>query len=349
MKNRRFIWITSLFIIISSLAHAQYDGYTLVWSDEFNGGYTNADYRTGLDMDSWSFETGGGGWGTGQRDVATADPENVQVSNGTLKIRTHRHNANQTDEYTSGRINSQNKRSFLYGKMEAKIRTDNMTQPGRGFAFWMLGEGIPAGKANSAWPQTGEIDIMEYNGLYPDYNLGSCHYAYNWNNFEYGGEWNHGQASGIYYESNRKTKFNAPNHYDGCTGYASQGTSQDNRLGDSWHIYGINWYADRIEFYIRKENDTVEDVYAIFRIDRNQWCPVHSDNAKGNVQSMTGYPTTQFSENWRPFENPFYFVLSAGVGGANTYGGNITNGTNPDQWTCTTEIDWVRVYKLNSA
>lgn len=126
MKSKVSFLVSLLLLAATQALHAQYDGYTLVWSDEFNGGYTNADYRTGLDMDSWSFETGGGGWGTGQRDVATADPENVQVSNGTLKIRTHRHNANQTDEYTSGRINSQNKRSFLYGKMEAKIRTDNI-------------------------------------------------------------------------------------------------------------------------------------------------------------------------------------------------------------------------------
>ena len=46
------------------------EGYTLVWSDEFDGGYSNPDATTGLNMDVWNFETGNGngGWGTGQRD-----------------------------------------------------------------------------------------------------------------------------------------------------------------------------------------------------------------------------------------------------------------------------------------
>ncbi|MBP5318796.1 MAG: glycoside hydrolase family 16 protein, partial [Paludibacteraceae bacterium] len=355
MRNICKWWCLVLCASIPTLLSAQYDGYTLVWSDEFNGGYTNADPYTGLDLDSWNYEIGSGdwGWGTGQKDYSTRDPENAQVSNGTLKIRTQRHHDNQpTHEYTSGRINSQNKRSFLYGKLEARIRTDNMTESGRGFAFWMLPDGIPAGKSTMVWPLGGEIDIMEYNGLYPDYNLGSMHYAWNWtgNGDEWGGNENHAQASGLYYEPNRQKHFQAAGHTDGCGGDGQQET-KDNILGANWRIYGINWYNNRVEFYIRKDDNTVEDVYAVFRIDQSIWCPTYSNNARGNVQSTTGsnYPAERYDNNWRTFENPFYFVLSAGVGGDATYGGSIEWGTNPNQWTCTAEIDWVRVYKLNSA
>ena len=333
-------------------AAAQYNGYTLVWSDDFNGGYANADATTGLDLDSWNFETGNGsgGWGTGQRDYATTDKANVEVSDGTLKIRTRRNYAGQSNEYTSGRLNTKDKRSFLYGKVEARIRTDNMTEAGRGFAFWMMPNGVPAGLTSVTWPQGGEIDIFEYNGLYPEYNLGSVHYCWGWNNNQWAGNGQHAQASNVYYETDRSLKFNSAGR-DGCTGNNSMTTAKNNLLGSSWHVYGINWYSDRIEFFVRPDGSTVDDVYHVFYLNNESWCGDYSSNALGNVQCATGwaYEKSGYNEYWRPFENPFYVILSAGVGGSGTYGGDITAGNNPNQWTCTTEIDWVRCYKLDSA
>ncbi len=57
-------------------------------------------------------------------------------------------------EFISGRINTKNKFDFMYGTAEARIK---MTA-GSGLwpAWWLLG--------NGAWPETGEIDIMEYIG-----------------------------------------------------------------------------------------------------------------------------------------------------------------------------------------
>ncbi|MBQ8055568.1 MAG: family 16 glycosylhydrolase [Paludibacteraceae bacterium] len=331
-------------LMLSTSLFAQYAGYTLVWQDEFNGGYSNAD-ANGLDMDSWNYETGtgDGGWGTGQRDYSTTDRENVEVSGGTLKVRTQRNNPNQTHEYTSGRLNSKNKRAFLYGKMEARIRTENMTEPGRGFAFWMMPNALPPGTNNLMWPQGGEIDIFEYNGLYPRYNLGSVHYAWNWNNNGWGGDGNHAQASGTYNPFNRGVKPGVSGR-DGCGG-SGMTTEKTNVLGAEWHVYGINWFADRIEFYVD------QDVYHIFYLNQNKWCGDEVTNAMGNKALATGWTFDEngFPENWKAFENPFYFIISAGVGGDRTYGGNITSGNNPDQWTCTTEIDWVRAYKYDNA
>ncbi len=331
-------------LMLSTSLFAQYAGYTLVWQDEFNGGYSNAD-ANGLDMDSWNYETGtgDGGWGTGQRDYSTTDRENVEVSGGTLKVRTQRNNPNQTHEYTSGRLNSKNKRAFLYGKMEARIRTENMTEPGRGFAFWMMPNALPPGTNNLMWPQGGEIDIFEYNGLYPRYNLGSVHYAWNWNNNGWGGDGNHAQASGTYNPFNRGVKPGVSGR-DGCGG-SGMTTEKTNVLGAEWHVYGINWFADRIEFYVD------QDVYHIFYLNQDKWCGDEVTNAMGNKALATGWTFNEngFPENWKAFENPFYFIISAGVGGDRTYGGNITSGNNPDQWTCTTEIDWVRAYKYDNA
>jgi beta-glucanase (GH16 family) len=60
----------------------------------------------------------------------------------------------QTFDFISGRINTQNKFEFAYGKAEARIK---LTE-GAGLwpAWWLLGNGM--------WPACGEIDIMEYVG-----------------------------------------------------------------------------------------------------------------------------------------------------------------------------------------
>jgi beta-glucanase (GH16 family) len=337
-----------IFTFFACTAFAQYIGYTLVWSDEFNGGYTNTDSETGLDMSSWSFETGNGdwGWGTGQRDYATTDLENVEVSGGTLKIRTQRNHANQTQEYTSGRLNSKDKRSFTFGKIEARIRTIDMTESGRGFAFWLMPDGLYNGTTELMWPQGGEIDIFEYNGLYPQYNLGSVHHAWKWNNNLWGGDGNHAHSGSIYNPLDRDFQYR--NVGRGC-GNDNMTTGKTTLLGAEWHTYGINWFDDRIEFYVD------QDVYHVFYYYDESWCGEHQTNSLGNHQNKAGFDFNKIEEdngewqshgsNWRPFENPFYIILSAGVGGADTYGGNITAGNNPNQWTCTTEIDWVRVYE----
>lgn len=333
-----------LFFSISLIGQG-YAGYTLLWSDEFNGGYSNADAETGLDLDAWNFETGGGGWGTGQYDYATRDVENVQVSDGTLKIRTQRNHPNQSNEYTSGRINSKNKQAFLYGKVEARIRTHNMTESGRGFAFWMMPNTLPAGDSYLMWPQGGEIDIFEYNGLYPQYNLGSVHYAWRWNQNNWGGDANHAHAGGIYNPIDRTVQYVAQGR-DGCSG-PGMSTDKTHLLGANYHVYGINWYNDRIEFYVD------QDVFHTFYINKENWCGDAKTNDLGNRYIETGYDFSKLLEGsslndyFRTFENPFYIILSAGVGGNGTYGGNINNGNNPSTWTCTTEIDWVRAYKKN--
>ncbi|MDR0873301.1 MAG: glycoside hydrolase family 16 protein [Prevotellaceae bacterium] len=339
------------FLISASAISAQeYSGYSLLWSDEFDGGYSNADTETGLNLDTWNFETGNGdwGWGTGQRDYATTDQANVEVSGGTLKIRTQRNNPSQAREYTSGRLNTKDKQAFTFGKIEARIRTVNMTEKGRGFAFWLMPNGKYNGNQELMWPQGGEIDIFEYNGMYPQYNLGSVHHAWKWNNNQWGGDGNHAHAGSIYNPLNRNIQY----HNVGRCGGADMTEDKANLLGADWHIYGINWYEDRIEFYVD------QDVYHVFYYYDESWCGENQTNDLGKHVNKAGFNFNKIEEDngvwqshaskWRPFENPFYIILSAGVGGDATYGGNITAGNNPNQWTCTTEIDWVRVYQSGS-
>lgn len=122
-------------------------GWTLSWADEFNG--------TALDTSKWNIEVNGNGGGNNELQYYTARPENIRVAGGALVIEA-RKEAYMGKQYTSGRITTQNKASWQYGRMEArmKIPTGKGTWP----AFWMLGNAI----STVGWPASGEIDIMEH-------------------------------------------------------------------------------------------------------------------------------------------------------------------------------------------
>ena len=120
--------------------------YKLVWSDEFDG--------SALDETVWSYNTGGSGWGNNEKQYYTSRPENIRVQNGMLEIEARKEQY-ENNEYTSARIMSKNKKTFTYGKMEARIKFPG----GKGTwpAFWMMGN-------TGNWPNCGEIDIIEHIG-----------------------------------------------------------------------------------------------------------------------------------------------------------------------------------------
>lgn len=132
----------ALFLIVQMQAKAQ--NYQLVWSDEFNN-------SIGPD---WVFETGAGGWGNNERQFYQS--QNATVSNGNLVITARRESVGGA-QYTSARMITRGKKSFQYGRIEARIKTPK----GQGIwpAFWMLGDDIS--NPNIGWPKCGEIDIME--------------------------------------------------------------------------------------------------------------------------------------------------------------------------------------------
>ncbi len=126
-----------------------YDGYELVWSDEF--------YGPSLNLQDWTYEIGtrGDGWGNWEWQYYTSRTENSRIENGKLIIEARRENYEGMD-YTSARIKTENKHDFQYGRVEARIK---MPAGGHGIwpAFWMLGDNI----SSVGWPTCGEIDIVE--------------------------------------------------------------------------------------------------------------------------------------------------------------------------------------------
>ena len=120
----------------------------LVWSDEFNTG-------TNVDLTKWTADPG-----TGQNNEIQyyTNLENTSIQGGSLVIEARRQTAGGRD-YTSGRINTSNKFSTQYGRVEARIKVPK----GNGLwpAFWMMGTDFLTGRP---WPYNGEIDIMEILG-----------------------------------------------------------------------------------------------------------------------------------------------------------------------------------------
>jgi beta-glucanase (GH16 family) len=137
-------------------------GWTLVWSDEFNGSQ--------IDPANWVFDigTGSGGWGNNELEYYTDRPENARIENGMLVIEA-RKEAYEGSEYTSARLKTQGLQAWTYGRIEARIQIPY----GQGIwpAFWMLGTNI----TEVSWPQCGEIDIMENIGSEPYTVHGTVH------------------------------------------------------------------------------------------------------------------------------------------------------------------------------
>lgn len=136
--------------------------WKLSWSEEFN--------YTGLpDSAKWNYETGGHGWGNNELQFYTkASPLNVEVSNGTLKLRAIKQKMENRD-YTSARLVTRGKKDFTYGRIEIRAKLP----PGRGLwpAIWMLGNNV----SSVGWPMSGEIDIMEHVGYEKDSVLATIH------------------------------------------------------------------------------------------------------------------------------------------------------------------------------
>lgn len=109
----------------------------------------------------------------------------------------------QKFDFISGRINTKNKVEVTYGTIAAKIKlTEGM---GLWPAWWILGTGI--------WPQTGEIDVMEYIGE-KDWASAAVH----------------GKG------------------YSGDAGLVNRLYFTDSNDVTQWHVYAVDWTPDSLIF-----------------------------------------------------------------------------------------------------
>lgn len=158
------------------------DGWDLIFNDEFSG--------NSLDMNSWSYVTGyyidndpnKWGWGNNELEHYTDSTENVYVQDGALHLKATDDpkvfediDPNRVAPYASGKIASQNKFSFKYGRIDfrAKLPTGNGLWP----ALWMLPEDQDI---YGTWAASGEIDVMEARGRVPGASSGAIHFGGAW-------------------------------------------------------------------------------------------------------------------------------------------------------------------------
>ena len=187
------------------------EGYTLIWSDEFNG-------KNGSlpDPSKWTYDIGGSGWGNHELEYYTNRRENARIESGNLVITAREEPYNGPDgaefDYTSARLKTQGLFSQAYGRFEARIKVP----AGQGLwpAFWMLGDNF----GSAGWPKCGEIDIMENVGKEPGINHGSLH-----------------APSATATTSDLTATITLP---------AGQ------KLSDAFHIYAVEWEPDAIRFYL---------------------------------------------------------------------------------------------------
>ncbi len=185
------------------------EGMELVWSDEFDGDTIN--------LDNWTYDIGGWGWGNGEAQYYTDRPENARPENGVLVIEL-REEPFEGNAFTSARLLTQDLQEFQYGRIEARLKVP--AGAGTWPAFWMLGTGFEEGAAEEErqWPFVGEIDIMEYTGKEPDLILGTVH---------------------------------GPG-YAGAGG-KSKWFRQEFDIADDWHTFAVEWSEDRIEWFFNDE------------------------------------------------------------------------------------------------
>ena len=194
----------------AAASSAAIPGWTLTWSDEFNGPDGSP-----VDGSKWVPETGGNGWGNQELEYYTPRAQNAIQQGGNLVITVIAEKYTGPDgvtrDYTSARLKTLGKFSQKYGRFEARIKIPK----GQGIwpAFWMLGDDIE----NAGWPKCGEIDIMENIGKEPALVHGTIHGP------GYSGE--HGIGS----------PFALPDKAS---------------FADDFHIYAVEWEPKAIRFYV---------------------------------------------------------------------------------------------------
>jgi beta-glucanase (GH16 family) len=164
------------------------DQWEMVWNDEFN-------YEGRPDPDKWSYNIWPARKVNSEDQAYTDKLKNVQVKDGNLVITAYKETLDDA-EYTSGRIHSQGKGDFLYGRVD--VRAKLPAGQGTWSAIWMLpstpfkysttckeNEDWQGSATCDAWPNSGEIDIMEHVGYDMQTIHGTVHNkAYYWQNWE---------------------------------------------------------------------------------------------------------------------------------------------------------------------
>lgn len=180
----------------------------LLFADEFNA--------PDLDRSKWNV-VGMDFWVNDELQAYLDSPDTISIAQdiegadgGALVLRpVYRPGVDSREDrnadFISGRVNTRDKFEFTHGRIEARIKLPDAE--GVWPAFWLLG--------NGQWPQTGEIDIMEYVG-----------------ETDWSGVALHGPG------------------YSGETPIVNKYFFPDGQDATDWHTYAVEWTSDAVLFEV---------------------------------------------------------------------------------------------------
>lgn len=299
--------------------------YTLVWEDTFDADTLNTAY--------WNIEDNARGGGN--YEMQYYSPRNVSIENHPVTgehclVLSARREDYGNRPATSARLNTQDKVTVQYGKIEARIAFPN-TADGLWPAFWMLGNDIARDLGNDdtvdscaaelaqsgqvVWPRCGEIDIVEMGhqdgiakGLQDRYFNGAAHWGESFNDGRY------------------------PNKAGVCEAPYS--------VQDGFHLFTLVWSEDSLAMYL--DQDRFPEAAPYFQL-----------SLRDKALNQPGHY----------FNKPFYILLNLAVGGH--FPGMPTSPKYPDRVTADDPnfqrisalpadgtpvkmyVDYVRVYQYN--
>ncbi len=227
-------------------------------------------YRGLPDKTKWDYEEGFVRNGESQY-YTRARLENARVENGLLVIECRKEHFTPAHHAPVEYTSASLNTLHKASWQYGRIEVRAKLPRGKGVwpAIWTLGTNVE----KAGWPACGEIDIMEFVGKETNNIHGTVHYAV------------------------------AGRHQQDGHAFATS------RPSDAFHIYAIEWTADRIDFYF----------------DTNKYHTVYIDKAGLGRDN--------------PFRKPHYLLLNFALGG--DWGGAIDNTILPQKYL----IDYVRVYQ----
>lgn len=274
--------------------------WTKIWGDEFND--------TKLNTAKWKYQDRSNAlWACRIAQTAKGRKEVNLFGDGTYTALAKAYDGEgENDEnFISGAINSADKFSVKYGKIEARLRTD--MHSGSFPAFWMMpAESTVAdhqidGKSFNTWPINGEIDIWEMVNTQPRAHH-TIHSGWgNWStDLNAAATWAPGTPwPAPKQNSPAKTSNNAVNY-------------------DSWIVFALEWDEEELRWYVDGE---LKFTYA------NQHY----------VEEGSDY---YFEDVTWPFNKKFYIILNQSCG---KQGGWAS--APDKSFTYRTKFDYVRVYQ----
>ena len=229
--------------------------------------------KAGLpDPAKWTYDVGGNGWGNNELEYYTDKRSENARVEDGKLIIEARKEDYKGSKYTSARLLTKGKTDWKYGRVEALAKLPKGV--GTWPAIWMLGEKV----ATAGWPLGGEIDIMEHVGFDEGVVHGTVHSE-------------------------------AYNHVKGTQ---KGGDTKLNDVTSAFHLYAIEWTADKIDFFV--------DDHKYYSVQKS---------VLGNAEAQ-----------W-PFDQPFFLIMNLAVGGG--WGGQ--KGVDETIWPQRMEVDYVRVYQ----